>query len=137
MRGGGGGDLGGFYFEDAELGGGGIVVLFFAKRALGESWAGSAGGYELAGEFEEVGGDLGGWGLVSEGGGLTEGDLFVEGDFGLMVVGICGVVRGGMRLRGGWSWDRFFVEADGEFWWGGVGNPCLRSKAWGARGGGF
>ncbi len=69
----------------------------------------------MAWEFEEVGRDLGGWNLVGEGGGLTIGDLFVEGVFGL---GVCGVegdaIVGYWLLVDGWGGEWVFVETDGQ-----------------------
>ena len=60
--------------------GSGAWVGVFAQGAFGESRAGLAGGDELAGELDEVGGDVDGWSGWFEDGRLAEGDLFVEGE---------------------------------------------------------
>ncbi len=81
---------------------GGIVV---AEWSFGEAGTGAAGGDELAGELDEIGGDVDG-----RGGGrveyrrLAEGDLLVEGE-AFVVEGIergVGIGRGA-GLRGGRS----------------------------------
>jgi hypothetical protein len=97
-----GGELGGFDLEDTELSGGGGEVGFFAERAFGQTGSGFAGGDELAGELDEVGGDLDGRGDRLEDRRLAKGDLVVEGlIFGFVEgVGRGGGMRGGERLRG-------------------------------------
>jgi LPS-assembly protein len=69
-----------FDLEDAELG---AAWRFVAERTLGEARTGFAGGYELAGKLDQVGGDgfdgTGGVAEVFEDGRLAEGNLFLEG----------------------------------------------------------
>ena len=92
----GGGELGGFDLEDTELRGGlgGVVV---AEGAFGEARTGAAGGDELAGELDEIGGDVEGWcGGCVEYGRLAEGDLLIEGE-AFVVEGI----DGGVGIGGG------------------------------------
>ena len=88
-------------------------ALVFAERAFGEARAGAAGGDELAGEFEEVGGDLGGrgggrrrWGTGGRRS-LRRGRVRPRGRG---VTARCEVWCFGCWLRVG---DGFFVEADG------------------------
>src|SRR6266851_4717330 len=121
LDGGGAGYLCGLNLEDAELRGLGGRVGVFAEGSLGEARAGFAGGHELTGELDEVGGDLDGQagGLVKDGG-LAEGYLLVEGEaFGF----VKGLVRaGGVGCEGLGSVARdLFVEANGESWRGGWG----------------
>jgi hypothetical protein len=79
-----GGDLRGFDLEDTKLGSLGTLVGgligFFAEGAFGQARTGLARGYELAGELDEIGGDLSGGGGFGEDRGLAEGDLVVEGE---------------------------------------------------------
>ena len=63
-----GGELGGFDLEDAQLGGCGGEVGFFAKRTFGQTGARFAGGDELTGKLDEIGGDFDG-----RDGGLEDG----------------------------------------------------------------
>src|SRR5216683_1095472 len=120
--GGSGGDLGGFDLEDTELGSLGTLVGgligFFAERAFGQAGTGLAGGYELAGKLDEVGGDVDGRADVFEGGGLAEGDLVLEGEgFGFIerVLSLSLVPAtggGGLRIAAGYL--VCVVEPDGE-----------------------
>ena len=75
-------------------------VGLFAQGAFGEARAGLAGGDELAGELDEVGGNVDGRSGRLEDGRLAEGDLFVEGEvFGFVErVEACGGVSGGEGL---------------------------------------
>ncbi len=110
--GGSGGDLGGFDLEDTELGSLGTLVGgligFFAERAFGQAGTGLAGGYELAGKLDEVGGNVDGRADVFEGGGLAEGDLVLEGEgFGFIerVLSLSLVPAtggGGLRIAAGY-----------------------------------
>ncbi len=81
------GDVLGFDLEDAELGGVGGGGLF-TEGAFGETRPGFAGGDELAGELDEVGGDGFGGGGFEEGGIVAEGDLLIE-EHALFFIG-CG-----------------------------------------------
>ena len=115
-----GGDLRGFDLEDAELGGVRGIIGVLAERAFCETWPGSAGGDELAGELDEVGGDLDRGTEVFEDRRLAEGDLFVE-RFGFGWVDDAAGI-GGVRVgqgRGG-VFD-LIVETDGEAFGGGDG----------------
>ena len=56
-----------------------VWVGLFTQGAFGETGAGFAGGDELAGEFDQVGGDVDGRSRRFEDGRLAEGDLFVQG----------------------------------------------------------
>ena len=87
--GGNGGYLGGFDLEDAELGGVVLGVDLVAEGTFCDARTCAAGGDELAGEFDEVCGNLlrGVGGL--EAGRVAEGDLVVEGEV-FVVEGIGG-----------------------------------------------
>jgi hypothetical protein len=56
------------------------VIGLFAEGTFGQTGTGFAGGDELAGKLDEVGGDVDGRGDFLEGGRLPEDNLFLEGE---------------------------------------------------------